>query len=75
MAGRQKAALAAQASAVILYLALLYSLTRAFGLVGAGIAYLLGNILMAIFMLAPTLSSYWRRDAAGPIGRTAGAGL
>lgn len=44
-------------------------------LAGAGMAYLFGTILMTTFMLAPTLSGYWRRRAAEPVGRVAGAGL
>jgi O-antigen/teichoic acid export membrane protein len=75
MVGQQKAALAAQAGSAILYLAMLYSLTRHYGLVGAGTAYLAGTILMAIFMLVPTLSSYWRRHATVMVGQVAGAGL
>jgi O-antigen/teichoic acid export membrane protein len=66
MVGRQKAALVAQAGAVLVYLAALYVLTQRYGLTGAGIAYLLGTLVMALFMLAPTLSSYVRRNALVP---------
>jgi O-antigen/teichoic acid export membrane protein len=62
MVDRQRAALAAQTTSAIIYLALLYLLTRWFGLNGAGFAFLIGTILTAILMLIPTVVSY--RDRA-----------
>lgn len=61
MAHRQIAALIAQLVAVVGYLALLAGLTRAYGLEGAGLAYLAGSILAATTMLVPTLIAYRRR--------------
>jgi len=62
MVDRQRAALAAQTASAIIYLALLYLLTRWFGLNGAGFAFLIGTILTAVLMLIPTIVSY--RDRA-----------
>jgi O-antigen/teichoic acid export membrane protein len=62
MVDRQRTALAAQTASAIIYLALLYLLTRWFGLNGAGFAFLIGTILTAVLMLIPTLVSY--RDRA-----------
>ena len=62
MVDRQKTALAMQTLSAVLYLGMLYLLTRLFGLDGAGIAYLAGTILTGLLMLAPTLASY--RDRA-----------
>ena len=62
MVGRQKAALAAQLAAAIIYLGLLAMLTQRYGLIGAGIAYLLGTLAVTAFMLAPTLASYHGRS-------------
>lgn len=64
MVHRQRAALAAQGAAVIAYLATLAFCTWRFGLTGAGIAYMLGNLLQALFMLAPVVQSYRRRGVA-----------
>jgi O-antigen/teichoic acid export membrane protein len=58
MVGRQKAALLAQVGATLLYLGCLTGLCRHLGLYGAGVAYLTGTAIMAIFMLIPTISSY-----------------
>jgi O-antigen/teichoic acid export membrane protein len=68
MVGRQKAALAAQASAVVIYLGGLVVLTRFYGLTGAGIAYLGGTLIVTLFMLAPILSSYRQRFHAPSAG-------
>jgi len=61
MVGRQRAALVAQAAATALFLALLAGLAHAFGLEGAGSAYVLGNAALALFMLVPVVSSYRQR--------------
>ena len=61
MAHRQTAALVAQIVAVVFYLALLGWLTSAFGLEGAGVAYLAGSAAVALCMLVPTLAAYRRR--------------
>ncbi|MFC3579585.1 lipopolysaccharide biosynthesis protein [Sphingomonas hylomeconis] len=61
MAGRQGAALVAQLVAVAAYLTLLALLTHRFGLTGAGIAYLLGSVAVALCMLVPTLIAYRQR--------------
>lgn len=62
MVDRQRAALLAQTVSATVYLALLYLLTRWFGLNGAGFAFLIGTILTALLMLIPALASY--RDRA-----------
>jgi O-antigen/teichoic acid export membrane protein len=61
MVDRQRSALVAQTLSAILYLGLLYGMTHMLGLIGAGIAYLIGTILTALFMLIPTLHSYRTR--------------
>jgi O-antigen/teichoic acid export membrane protein len=61
MVGRQRASLVAQLAAAAVYIGLLAALTHRFGLTGAGIAYLLGTLALAGFMLAPVLASYRRR--------------
>lgn len=61
MAQRQTAAFLAQLVAVIIYLALLAGLTHAYGLEGAGVAYLAGSIAVALCMLVPTISAYRHR--------------
>ncbi|WBO21606.1 lipopolysaccharide biosynthesis protein [Sphingomonas abietis] len=66
MVGRQRAALVAQAAATIVYLAILSVLAHAFGLTGAGSAYVLGNATLALFMLVPVLGSYRRRSDYAP---------
>ena len=62
MVGRQRAALIAKGAATLVYLAILAALARLFGLTGAGIAYLIGNAILALFMLVPALSSYRHRS-------------
>lgn len=66
MVGRQRAALAAQAGATIVYLGLLAILCRLYGLSGAGSAYVLGNAALALFMLIPVLGSYRSRHHYAP---------
>ena len=66
MVDRQRAALAAQAASAILYLGLLFLLCHLLGLTGAGIAYLFGTVLTALFMLIPTWSSYRHRAGYRP---------
>jgi O-antigen/teichoic acid export membrane protein len=67
MVGRQRAALVAQAAATIVYLGMLSVLCHAFGLTGAGSAYVLGNAALALFMLVPVLSSYHGRERYAPL--------
>jgi O-antigen/teichoic acid export membrane protein len=66
MVGRQRAALAAQAAATILYLGLLALLSHLYGLNGAGSAYVLGNAALAGFMLVPVMMSYRGRHRYAP---------
>ncbi|HEY0315621.1 MAG TPA: lipopolysaccharide biosynthesis protein [Sphingomonas sp.] len=66
MVGRQRAALAAQTAATIVYLGMLGILCRLFGLTGAGSAYVLGNAALALFMLIPVLNSYHGRRRYAP---------
>lgn len=61
MAGRQRAALIAEGLAVLAYGVLLVVLVDRFGLIGAGIAYVGGMGLKAIFTLIPTVTAYRRR--------------
>ncbi|HMI21270.1 MAG TPA: lipopolysaccharide biosynthesis protein [Sphingomonas sp.] len=61
MVDRQRSALVAQTLSAILYLGLLYGLTHMLGLIGAGIAFLIGTVLTGLFMLIPTLQSYHNR--------------
>jgi O-antigen/teichoic acid export membrane protein len=75
MAGRQKAALVAQIGAVSVYLTALYALTRLYGLTGAGMAYLIGTMAMAAFMLIPVWQSYRRRTDLSHHNQLASASL
>lgn len=61
MAHRQGAALVAQLIAVGGYLALLAGLTHAYGLNGAGLAYLAGSMAVALCMMIATIAAYRRR--------------
>lgn len=61
MVGRQRAALAAQLAATLLYLGVLALLSWRHGLPGAGYAYLFGTTAMAALMLGPVIGSYRRR--------------
>ena len=66
MVGRQRISLIAEAAATILYLGMLSTLARAYGLTGAGSAYVLGNAALALFMLVPVLTSYRSRGRYAP---------
>jgi O-antigen/teichoic acid export membrane protein len=66
MVGRQRISLIAEAAATILYLGMLSTLARAYGLTGAGSAYVLGNAALALFMLVPVLTSYRGRGRYAP---------
>jgi O-antigen/teichoic acid export membrane protein len=61
IASRQRAALAAQALAAALYVALLIGLSRAFGVTGAAFAYFGGQCLEVLFSLIPTVAAYRNR--------------
>ncbi len=62
MVGRQRASLVAQLGGAAVYLGLLVAMTHQLGLIGAGIAYLLGSVVVTAFMLIPTIASYRRRS-------------
>ena len=62
MVGRQRVALAAQITATLLYLGALALFTTWLGLEGAGVAYLIGTLTMATFMLVAVIASYRRRQ-------------
>ena len=61
IAGRQRAALVAQALSAALYAGLLIGLSHAIGIMGAAIAYFGGQCLEAVFQLIPTLAAYRKR--------------
>lgn len=61
MASRQRAALVAQVLASIVYVGMLIGMALTFGLIGAAIAYVAGQILESLFYLVPTLGAYRRR--------------
>ncbi|AEI37924.1 MAG: lipopolysaccharide biosynthesis protein [Zymomonas mobilis subsp. pomaceae] len=69
MAGQAKAVLGAQIVAVITYIIALVFLTLEFGLYGAGIAYVLGILLLNVLSLAPAIASYARRHTLASIER------
>lgn len=73
MVDRQKAALVAQLAAALMYLVLLDRLTRHFGLIGAGYAFLVGTACSALFMLLPTTDSYRRRQRFVHLAQDSGA--
>ncbi|WP_404476395.1 lipopolysaccharide biosynthesis protein [Novosphingobium sp. BL-52-GroH] len=58
MAGRQRAAMVAEGIAALGYAVLLFVLIHLFGITGAGLAYVAGVCLKALFMLMPTLGAY-----------------
>lgn len=62
MVGRQRAALVAQATGTALYLATLSILSYRYGLPGAGAAFIIGTVALALFRLIPVVASYRRRD-------------
>lgn len=61
MAGRQRAALVAEGLAALGYGIVLVALIHWFGLIGAGIAYVGGMCMKALFTLVPTVTAYRRR--------------
>lgn len=61
MAGRQRAALVAEGLAALVYGIVLVALIHWLGLIGAGIAYVLGMCLKALFTLVPTVTAYRHR--------------
>jgi O-antigen/teichoic acid export membrane protein len=61
MVDRQRTALVAQTLSALIYVGLLFVLTIHLGLIGAGIAYLIGTVLTGLFMLIPTVQSYRAR--------------
>lgn len=63
IARRQRAALVAQALAAITYVLLLIGLTYYVGIMGAAIAYFVGQCLEAIFSLIPTVAAYRNRQS------------
>lgn len=66
MAGRQTDALRAQAKATVLHLAVLATLTHMFGLTGAALAYVFGNVASAALMAMPVHDAHARlRGGAG----------
>ncbi|QHA87937.1 lipopolysaccharide biosynthesis protein [Serratia rhizosphaerae] len=65
MAGKQRAFLIAQAFASASYIALLVSMSYAFGVQGAAFAYLLGQCLDVLLSLIPTIGAYRNRFMLG----------
>lgn len=61
MAGRQRSALVAEGLAAIAYAIILVILIKWLGLMGAGIAYVMGMIMKMLFTLIPTMSAYYGR--------------
>lgn len=61
MVGRPRAALVAELSATVVYLFVLVALCHTHGLMGAGVAYVMGVVAVALCMLVPTLASYRNR--------------
>jgi len=62
MAGRERSALVAEGTAALGYTVLLFVAIHAYGLWGAGLAYVAGVCLKTLFMLVPTALAYRRRD-------------
>lgn len=65
MVGHQRTALVAEGMAALVYGVVLVLFTHRFGLIGAGIAYVVGMCAKALFTLAPTLAAYRRRRVFG----------
>jgi len=63
MAGRQRSALLAEGTAAAGYALLLLVLIHFFGITGAGLAYVAGVSLKALFMLVPTVGAYRDRQS------------
>jgi O-antigen/teichoic acid export membrane protein len=61
MAGRERSALVAEGTAALGYAVLLVVAIHAFGLWGAGLAYVAGVCLKTLFMLVPTALAYRTR--------------
>lgn len=66
MVSRQRMALVAEGMAVSCYALLLFALIPFYGIMGAGIAYMAGICLKALFTLIPTVSSYRTRHRLAP---------
>lgn len=73
MAGRQRAALVAEGLAALGYGVILIAFLHWFGLIGAGIAYVGGMGMKALFTLIPTLTAYRGREALSHHGKEAAA--
>lgn len=67
MAGRQRSALVAEGAAAAGYAVLLFVLIHMFGITGAGLAYVAGVCLKALFMFMPTLWAYRARGTLSHI--------
>jgi len=67
MAGRQRSALVAEGTAAAGYAVLLFALIHLFGITGAGLAYVAGVCLKALFMFMPTLWAYRARGTLSHI--------
>lgn len=67
MAGRQRSALVAEGTAAAGYAVLLFVLIHLFGITGAGLAYVAGVCLKALFMFLPTLWAYRARGTLSHI--------
>ena len=61
MVNRQRTVLLVRTAATLLYLAMLALLSAHDGIEGAGIAYVLGSVVMAASMFVPVIASYRRR--------------
>jgi len=67
MAGRQRSALVAEGAAALGYAVLIFVLIHFFGIEGAGLAYVAGVCLKALFMLMPTMWAYRDRGSLSHI--------
>lgn len=61
MASRQRVVLAAQAIATVGYMGLLIGFSLAFGFIGVAFAYVAGQLLNAVCLLVPTVTTYRHR--------------
>lgn len=71
MAGRQRAALVAEGTAAVGYGIILILLIDRLGLTGAGIAYVVGMGMKALFTLIPTITAYRGRASLRHHGEAA----
>lgn len=71
MAGRQRAALVAEGLAALSYGIILVILIHWLGLMGAGIAYVCGMCMKALFTLIPTMTAYHGRASLSHHGEAA----